>query len=499
MQPHDIDRTVGRLQADPAFFAEYVLGARPWDKQRRILESVRDCARTAVASCHGAGKSWTAARIALWWLFSFPGSIVATTAPTFRQVERVLWQEIRQAHRSALVPLGGKLLQASLQIDDGWFAFGFSTDDGNRFQGLHSEHVLCIFDEAAGVAQEIWTAAEGILTSGHCRLLAIGNPTAAAGPFYEMFREPGVSKIHISAFDLPNVRERRLVVPGLTTWEWVEDKRQRWGEQSPVYRSRVLGEFPLDSDNAVIPLAWVEAAVERWHAWKASGAALGPLTAVALDVADGGQDRSTLAPRHGVIVPEVRDVTQASPHATMALAGILAGVLQGKGGRGIIDSIGVGAGVVSRSREQNLDVIAFNAAEGTDFRDRSGEMGFLNCRAAAWWGMRERLHPETGDGVALPPDDDLIGDLTAPTWKMTSSGKIQIESKDDIRKRLGRSTDKGDSVVMVFWGAVGATSFVVPAALKPTESSEMRKQLGAGMASGPGRATGGIRKIREGM
>lgn len=362
----------------------------------------------------------------------------------------MLWQEIRQAHRSARVPLGGKLLQTSLQIDDGWFAFGFSTDDGNRFQGLHSEHVLCIFDEAAGVAKEIWTAADGILTSGHCRLLAIGNPTEASGPFYEMFREPGVSKLRISAFDLPNVREKRLVVPGLTTWEWVEDKRQRWGEQSPVYRSRVLGEFPADSESAVIPLAWVEAAVERWHAWKASGGALGALTTAALDVADGGQDRSTLALRYGSVVPEVRDVTQSTPHATMALAGILSGVLTGKGGRGIVDSIGVGAGVVSRCREQGLLVEAFNAAEGTAARDASGEMGFVNRRASAWWGTRERLHPETGDGIALPPDDDLIGDLTAPTWKMTSAGKVQIESKDDIRKRLGRSTDKGDSVVMAF-------------------------------------------------
>ena len=442
---------ITRAQTDPGWWLTSILGASPWSKQVEICESVRDNQRTAVASSHGVGKSWIAARIVLWFLLSFRGSIAATTAPTFRQVQKVLWQEIRQAYRASKVPLGGRILQTELHLDDKWYAFGFSTDDANRFQGLHAPHVLAVFDEAAGVSKEIWTAAEGILTSEHCRLLAIGNPTESAGPFYEMFREPGVSKIHISAFDTPNVQERRMVIPGLTTAEWVEDKRRRWGEQSPVYQSRVLGRFPADSATAVIPLSWVEAAVERWRAWKEDGGEFGSLTCAALDVSDGGEDRSFLALRYGTIVSEVRDVTQADAHATMALAGVVVAAVHGKrGAMAIVDSIGVGAGIVSRLREQEVSVHAFNAAEGTDARDDSGELGFLNLRAAAWWGMRERLHPETGDGICLPPDDDLIGDLTAPTWKVTSRGLVQVESKDDIRKRLGRSTDRGDSVVMAF-------------------------------------------------
>lgn len=145
---------------------------------------------------------------------------------------------------------------------------------------------------------------------------------------------------------------------------------------------------------------------------------------------------------------------------TMALAGIVGGVVERHGGYAVVDSVGVGAGVVSRLRELGRRVVAFSAGEATDVRDRSGELGFVNVRSAAWWGLRERLHPETGDGLALPDDDRLIGDLTAPRWTTTSAGKIAVESKETLRKpeRLGRSTDAADAVNMAFWegGSDGA-------------------------------------------
>jgi hypothetical protein len=96
-------------------------------------------------------------------------------------------------------------------------------------------------------------------------------------------------------------------------------------------------------------------------------------------------------------------------------------------------------------------VQAFNAGEHTDWRDVSRELQFANLRSASWWNLRELLDPAQRHGIALPPDDLLIGDLTAPRWRMTSGGKILLESKDDIRKRIGRSTDDGDAVVMAFW------------------------------------------------
>ncbi len=114
----------------------------------------------------------------------------------------------------------------------------------------------------------------------------------------------------------------------------------------------------------------------------------------------------------------------------------------------VVDVIGIGAGVVDRLRELNRDVLPFNAAEHTERKDKSGELGFADVRSAAWWNLRELLESEP---IALPPDDELIGDLVAPKWRVMSGGKIKVESKDEIRKRIDRSTDNGDAVIQAFW------------------------------------------------
>src|SRR6185437_5098724 len=119
----------------------------------------------------------------------------------------------------------------------------------------------------------------------------------------------------------------------------------------------------------------------------------------------------------------------------------------------VVDVIGVGAGVVDRLRELKIAVSAFNASESTTRKDRSGELGFTNVRSAAWWNLRELLDPAYGPSLALPPDDLLAGDLTAPHWRVTSSGSIQVEVKDETRKRLGRSPDSGDAVMQAVWVA----------------------------------------------
>lgn len=158
-------------------------------------------------------------------------------------------------------------------------------------------------------------------------------------------------------------------------------------------------------------------------------------------------DKTVLALRHEKVITELRRSTETE---VMSVTGQVAGILRRWGGRAVVDVIGIGAGVVDRLRELKLSVSAFNASERSEATDKSGELQFLNMRAAAWWQLRELLDPANNENIALPPDDELIGDLTAPHWKVTSAGRIQIESKDEIRKRLGRSTDTGDPVVMAF-------------------------------------------------
>jgi len=126
-----------------------------------ILESVRDHTRTAVRSCHGAGKTATAARCVLWFLACFEGSRVITTAPTRAQVQDVLWREIAWAYRQSAGLIGGELTGTRLEIAPDWLALGLATDQPERFQGHHSEHLLVVVDEASGVDEGIFEAMPG--------------------------------------------------------------------------------------------------------------------------------------------------------------------------------------------------------------------------------------------------------------------------------------------------------------------------------------------------
>ena len=153
---------------------------------------------------------------------------------------------------------------------------------------------------------------------------------------------------------------------------------------------------------------------------------------------------------------------RTSREDTMQTTGRVQGIVSATIGRvPIVDVIGIGAGVVDRLREMKVAVVAFNASAGTELKDRSRELGYLNTRAAAWWRLREMLDPAFGPELALPPDDLLTGDLTAPHWKTISGGKIQIESKDEIRKRIGRSPDSGDAVMQACWDAASQSQGAV--------------------------------------
>lgn len=225
-----INQAAVRVASDPVWFVTNFIGGDPWDKQREILESVRDNRRTTVRSCHGVGKTRAAAWAALWFAVSHPDSVVVTTAPTWHQVEHLLWREIAGAFTTAKLSIGGTLTGTQLEFDSNWVCFGLSTNNPERFQGVHSVSgdILLIVDEAAGVEQPIFDAAEGFLTSSGARVLLIGNPTQLTGEFYQSFRGDLYHKISISAFDSPNLQDGAPVRPYLITREWVEENWAAW-------------------------------------------------------------------------------------------------------------------------------------------------------------------------------------------------------------------------------------------------------------------------------
>jgi hypothetical protein len=463
---------IARYADDPAGFVadciRWAPGQGPTDYQLANLRALQEHKRVAVRGPHGLGKTSESAWLVLWFALTRDAAGVdwkaSTTAGSWRQLTRYLWPEVRKWarvldwDRIGREPFNGfELMQLELRLRHG-SAFAVASDDPALIEGLHADALLYVFDESKSISPAVFDAAEGAFagagqdTTAEAFALASSTPGAPAGRFYDIHaRKPGLEDWHTIAVTLAET-----IAAGRVSAEWAQQRLRQWGAGSAVYCNRVLGEFASSDEDGVIPLAWIELANDRWRAledegWKDAG----PLTSVGVDVARSGTDRTVLALRQGDAIRELRQLPKGG---TMETAGAVLGVLRNaERVPAVVDVIGIGAGVVDRLREQQQNVIAFNASEATKQRDRSGELLFTNCRAAAWWNLRELLDPDNGRELALPPDDLLTGDLTAPTWRVGSAGRVQVESKDEMRKRLGRSTDSGDAVVQAFWQARQAT------------------------------------------
>ena len=254
---------------DPAGFCRDILGFDLWDKQVEIALALRDNPRVVVPACYAAGKTHLAAALLLWWLFTRRPALVVTTAPTGRQVKKNLWRYVRKLYQAARIKLGGRLLQVDLILDDDWQAFGFAGSSGHSVQGLHeAKNVMFLEDEAGGMDAQLLMDFEGITATEGSRHLKIGNPTVMEGPFWDACEDPELSKqwvkIGISVYDIPNVKEGRVVIPGLVSREWVEEKIAKYGKDSPYVHTRLLGLFWKATSELVIPQEWAQAAVDRW-------------------------------------------------------------------------------------------------------------------------------------------------------------------------------------------------------------------------------------------
>ncbi|MEO7520644.1 MAG: terminase family protein, partial [Gemmatimonas sp.] len=285
-------RAIAAIVRDPVRFSRHILGHDPWSIAERILTAVATKRRVAVKACHSSGKTFTAAEAALWWVMRYADGKVITTAPTWTQVERLLWGEMRIAAAQSKISLP-EVRKTQLDLEDGNFAIGLSTNEGVRFQGWHGGHILIILDEAPGVLAEIYEAIEGIEAGGEVHILLLGNPVVAAGPFYNAFTVDADQweRFTISAFDTPNLagipgdtiseKEAALLAlpdealdenvrPYLTTRRWVRDRLIVWKADHPKYTSRVLAQFPKQSEYSLVSLDWIE----RAEAKRATSAAL---------------------------------------------------------------------------------------------------------------------------------------------------------------------------------------------------------------------------------
>jgi phage terminase large subunit len=452
----------GRLArvADPVWFTRVVTGGNLWQAQRDILDAIAWHNRVAVKSCHASGKSYAIALAAVWWLIAHADGIVVTTAPTWLQVEKVIWGEIKkillqvQARGIVKIP---RPQRTELRIGPGNYGIGLSTDDSSRFQGFHSGHVLIVLDEAPGVRPDIYEAIEGIRAGGEVHVLAIGNPTVASGPFYAAFTTERASwkTFTISAFDTPNlaglpIEELRKQPPGLpendpvfayrprpylVTRRWVYEKFWEWGEDSPLYQSRVLGNFQELAQNSLIPLRYLEQAREP----KSSSDDGGELYA-GIDVADAGDNETVCV----VLTSTGRIVDIQCWHGN-SRGRVIEFLLRFKERLVKInyDEAGVGAYFADDFDQFGLaETTGINVGKASMFPKR-----FRNLKAQLYWGLREAF--ESGHVSGLK-DEVWISQLASIRYEVNSRGQIEIESKQARMQRGAKSPDRAEALMLAF-------------------------------------------------
>lgn len=247
----------------PVEFVQDVLREAPYDKQTAIMRAVARKRRVSVVGCNASGKDWAAARIVLWWLYSHSPAKAIVTGPTSRQVDVIVWNEIRSAYTGAQDRITGRMFRTSrFEVDDQTFALGFATNSPYNLQGFHSPNLLAVITEAHAVDKDDIDAIRRLNPS---RLLMMGNPLVGAGEFYDShhIRRELYETVQISAFDTPNVREDRVVIPGMITRQDIADRRAEWGEKSALYVGSVLAEFPDNLDTVVVPLSAATDAAKR--------------------------------------------------------------------------------------------------------------------------------------------------------------------------------------------------------------------------------------------
>lgn len=461
-----------RYARNPVGWTRNRLGEHFWSKQREVANSVVRHPRTAVRSCHDTGKSFSASRLASWWLDTHPigTAFVVTTAPTAPQVEAILWREINNAHVRGRLPgritggsipkwksAAGELLGYGRKPAD----LKSEEDAAAAFQGIHARYVLVILDEACGIPNWLWNAVETIATNQFARVLAIGNPDNPDTQFKKCFApDSNWNRIKIAAHDTPAWTGE--AVPGgllfdLISKDWVKARAKDWGIASPIYRSKVDAEFSEVSEDTLIPPGHIAIG----QAVDLSYKAIEDIGQFGLDVARGGlNETACYRNRGGYVRLEFAHETRS----TMVTAGRAKESLDNAFGLATmhVDIIGLGAGVYDRLKEQDCSVAEFRSNEKP-----LNEKRFMDRRSELFWGIRMGL--ERGE-IDLPPDgedDKLIAQLGSMKYEYTSSGKIKVESKEDMMERGFPSPDRADAVMHSFsknrsivipdaWGAAAA-------------------------------------------
>lgn len=376
----------------------------------------------------------------LWFLLTRTDVKVPIAAGSQDQLRDTIWPEIRKWHKRLPAALAEQIEVTSERVvvraaPEQAFAVArtASRDRPEALQGFHAQNLLFLVDEASGIDDIVFEIAQGALSTPGAMAVLAGNPTRASGFFYDTHHalRDRWSTMRVSSEDVDRAKGH------------IEDIAAKYGRDSNQYRVRVLGEFPTADDEAVIPLDLVEAAIDR------DVTPLEYMPVWGLDVARFGDDRTALAKRQANRLLE--PITTWRNLDLMQTVGRLQREyeetpLDFRPHEILIDSIGMGSGVLDRAREIGLPARGINVAESASVEDR-----YVRLRDELWFKGREWFASKT---VSILRDEALIAELTTPLFTYLSSGKLLVESKADMKKRGQRSPDIADAFLLTMAGGL---------------------------------------------
>lgn len=485
----------------PHLFIKDMLGCETWDIQDKIVKSTFRYKVTAVKTCNSVGKTFIAARIVVAYLMLHPGSIVVTTAPTWRQVTDLLWREIKTAvKRSKLKLTDQEVNQAGLNIDTDWYAVGLSTKRPENFFGYHADNILVVVDEAGGVEEPIFKGVAAITPNVNSRVLLIGNPTEPTGTFFDYFQKPelGANCFTVSAFDTPNFTtngirtvedllelytppndvtqaDHTLMVNKSLDMPFIElvdpatvyGRYYEWGTDSPAWESLVMGEFPSQATQALIPANLVKESMMMYGTDKESGQTYAELSGWEIptgppsygqDMARFGDDSNVNFPRRGgwveqAIVWNKVDLMESANRILNIIDPMDDSLVLN------IDDTGNGGGTTDRLRQISREkmnsgqpshrytVNAYNFSS-KDFMNDEDKEKYHDITSFLYWNLRTQF---LNKAIALYEDKQLFAELVGRRWFINKSGKIQVESKQEYKERSGgKSPDRSDALALAF-------------------------------------------------
>lgn len=460
----DYDEELAQLAADLADDPlAYAHAAYPWGEgslagkdgprvwQADIFGTIRDHLQgprwnqpllVAVASGHGIGKSAAISMVIDWAMTTAVDTKIVVTANTETQLRTKTWPEVSKWHGMSLFSSwmrvnGTSVVSTDKKHEKTWRcdAVPWSVHNTEAFAGLHNERkrIVLIFDEASNIADKVWEVAEGALTDKDTEIIwiAFGNPTRNTGRFRECFSK------YKHRWVTRQIDAR--TVEGLNTEQhdkWVDD----YGEDSDFVRVRVRGEFPSASDLQLIPSDWVAAGRRREAVYGMSDALV-----CGIDIARGGSDTNVVQFRRGMDARSIKPIKIPgfeTRDTTKFIARVCTVVMEQRPDAVFVDSTGVGGPVADQLRRllPGVPIIDVN------FASSAPDAHYSNMRSYMWWKLREGLK----SGLAIDDDPALEVELTAPEYTHNSRDQLQLEKKDDIKKRIGVSPDQADALALTY-------------------------------------------------